>query len=229
MRFYKLNLTADEKIIGQYPQTKIIEQGDFGLEKNIRLGHFGPIGELLNKPKLRFEDNALVTDAVDNIYLSYSLFLIISSDLLDLFIEFTLKSFKTYDVFISHRSKVFDYKLFHVDYPSNDEFINFERSEFYIGKRGVPPSDLLVEIHHFEEYLKRQKQAKADYPGSNLLCKKLMLDLSQCELDLFRLTVGPALGYFVSEKLKNVIETEGFTGFAFKEIEEDTKIEVLYG
>ena len=59
--------------------------------------------------------------------------------------------------------------------------------------------------------------------------KKVILNLSNIEMDLFRISNTPASGYYVSEKLKNAIEKEKFTGFAFQEIEDmDNRIEVVY-
>jgi hypothetical protein len=50
-------------------------------------------------------------------------------------------------------------------------------------------------------------------------------------LDLFRIinidSIG--IGYYVSERLKNPIEEQKFTGFAFNDIEEiDKRIKVIY-
>lgn len=57
----------------------------------------------------------------------------------------------------------------------------------------------------------------------------IVFDLSKVNEDFFRIINAPYSGYFVSEKLKNAIEKEKFTGFAFQEIEEmDTRIKVIY-
>lgn len=228
MKFFKLTLSTDEKIIGRYPQSiEMITIGDWGLKENFQLGYFGPIKNLGRLPETKIQDNAIATDIVESAYLRESFFLIMNQKFVDFLIQFKIPAYELFESPVHHKKVIHNYKLFHIEYPSNDLFINFRKSEFYIGKRGLPPSDLLVEIHHFKEYLKRQKQTKLEHPGNNLLCKKLILDLSKCEYDLFRLAVVPALGYFVSERLKNSIESKGFTGLDFKEIEEDPKIEVI--
>lgn len=227
MKFYRLTLSTDEKIIGRYPQsTEMLRIGDFGKDENFKLGIYGPITNLDIHPITKLQSQAFLTTVIDSSYLRPQYFLTVRIELINLFDNFNIPDFEVFESPVHHNNKVYDYKLFHIDYPSNDELIDFKSSEFYVGKRGLPPSELSVSVNTFEEYLILQKQVKIDYEGNNLLCKKILLDFSQCNLDMFRLTVVPALGYFVSEKLKHAIEERGFTGFDFKEIEVDPKIEV---
>ena len=66
--------------------------------------------------------------------------------------------------------------------------------------------------------------------GYWLRCDQLIFNLSKATEDLFRITDVPfGHGYYVSERLKEAIEKERFTGMAFKEIEEYNKrIKVIY-
>ena len=61
-----------------------------------------------------------------------------------------------------------------------------------------------------------------------LLHKSVTLDLHNTTEDMFRIVNAPPSGYFVSEKLKNAIEENGFTGMEFKEVSELDKVEVVY-
>ena len=72
---------------------------------------------------------------------------------------------------------------------------------------------------------------KLIWEGSVITFDVLYLDFSKLNKDLIRIididSVG--IGYYVSEKLKTAIEKEGFTGFAFQEIEEmDDRIKCIY-
>jgi hypothetical protein len=61
-----------------------------------------------------------------------------------------------------------------------------------------------------------------------LLHSIVTLDLSKATEDMFRIINAPSSGYFISEKLKNAIEENGFTGMAFTEVGKLDKIEVIY-
>ncbi len=44
---------------------------------------------------------------------------------------------------------------------------------------------------------------------------------------MFRLSIDPLSGYYVSERLKNKMEEEDFTGLVFKEVSHLKKVEVF--
>jgi len=230
MRFYKLTLSTDEKIIGRYPQsTEMVTTGDFGFNKNFNLGYEGPIKKLNILPETKLEDKAVLTDIVDSCYLISPYFLIVNPNLITLFIKFNLPDYEVFDSPVHHKGDINKYQLFHIEYPSNDEVIDFSKSKFYIGERGQAPSNAIRKVDNFKHYKKVQQHVKIEFSGKNLLCKELTLDFSKNSFDLFRLTVVPALGYFISERLKDAIEGKGFTGFDFKEIDSDKcNIKVIY-
>jgi hypothetical protein len=229
MKYYRLATSADEKFIGQFPQTKMIKLGDFGLEENMRLGYEQPIKKLTNPPEIQLEDGAIISDALDSIYLTYSFFLIINNNLLRLFKEVNLPYFEVFDIPVFYHKKVLEYKLFHIDYPKNDNFINFSKSSFYVGQRGKDPDYFIKIISDYEEYTQMKEKLKVENTRKHLLAKEIVLDLSDNKFDLFRLTVDYSMGYYISEKLKSKIEELKYTGFDFKEIEDvDSKIRVIY-
>lgn len=112
-----------------------------------------------------------------------------------------------------------DYKLFRLSQTYQRELIDFEKSEFYIGD--FINYDLIgdsIKIEDYDKYIiTREELSKKN---KLLKYKKVILNLSNIEMDLFRISNTPASGYYISEKLKNAIEKERFTGFAFQEIEE---------
>ena len=82
-------------------------------------------------------------------------------------------------------------------------------------------------INDYENFLHIRNEL--DNKNKFLKDIKIVLNLSKIDLDLFRIINAPASGYYVSEKLKNAIEKERFTGFAFQEIEDmDDRIKVIY-
>jgi hypothetical protein len=149
------------------------------------------------------------------------------------FVEF-LKSynigeFQTWDLKVHQNGNIFnDYKLFRLSETYQRKVIDFENSDFYIGN--FINYDFIGEqviIHNYEDFLMKRNELSL----KNMLIKhkKINLNLTNINLDFFRIANTPASGYYVSENLKNIIEKERFTGFLFKEIEEmDKRIKVIY-
>ncbi|PKH49709.1 hypothetical protein CXF68_02920 [Tenacibaculum sp. Bg11-29] len=61
-----------------------------------------------------------------------------------------------------------------------------------------------------------------------LLHKNVILDLSKTNEDMFRFFNAPPGGCFVSERLKNDIEENGFTGMEFTEVSELDRVNIIY-
>jgi hypothetical protein len=224
MKFYWLRIGSNRKIFGPaYPQTEIVRMGDFKLDLDVRhekprLGQDGPIRKLDEVPALAFRKSAKVTDALMNVYLSEEYFLLITDRLLRVLVESRLPEFETFTIPVHRGDEVLSYHLFHLAYPSNG-LVDFARSEFYIGKMWQPASGPIVKAPDLASHVQMEKEVRESHPGEELLCKRMVIDLSSCEYDLFRLTVVPPLGYFISERLKQRIEALGYTGFDFKEID----------
>ena len=121
-----------------------------------------------------------------------------------------------------------DYDLFIISDTYQRQLIDFDKSDFFVGD--FLNYDLIgdsIQIEDYDKYVITREELNKK--NKLLKYKKVILNLSNIEMDLFRISNTPASGYYVSEKLKNAIEKEKFTGFAFQEIEDmDNRIEVVY-
>jgi len=124
--------------------------------------------------------------------------------------------------------------MFHLCHSEEMKLVDFSNSVFEVGKLGDWRDPSIRQPAHIENYntfLNLKDVLSEQNDNSVLRCQKLILNLSEIDLDMFRLSNLPGLfnGYFVSDHLKKVMEKKGFTGMAFKEIEEyNKKIKVIY-
>ena len=145
---------------------------------------------------------------------------------IDFLNKFNLGEFQIWDLKVHHNKNILDdYCLFILTKTYQRELIDFSESEFCVGSFFDYNSiGETLNINNYEEFL----QVRDELGSKNkfLKDKNIILNLSKMDLDLFRIINAPASGYYVSEKLKTAIEKEGFTGFAFQEM--DDRIKCIY-
>jgi len=217
--------------IGKYPQDGGVKKvGSFHINCPV-LGWDNPVTEIPILPELIISTRAKPTSYITNTAIP-NWFLIIKNYFIDFLNDFSIQDHQFWQLKVHHKSSIInDYSLFHLSYSSENEYVDFANSSFYLGKmtdfKYVGDN---VNISSYDNYLSfREVSEKED---SNLMLKasKIVLDFQNVKEDLFRLTNVPNIGgYFVSEKLKNAIEKNKFTGMAFKEINDnDENIKVIY-
>ena len=156
-------------------------------------------------------------------------FMVLKKHFIDFLNKFNIGEFQIWDLKVHHNKNILDdYCLFILTKTYQRELIDFSESEFCVGSFFDYNSiGETLNINNYEEFL----QVRDELGSKNkfLKDKNIILNLSKMDLDLFRIINAPASGYYVSEKLKTAIEKEGFTGFAFQEIEEmDDRIKCIY-
>ena len=156
-------------------------------------------------------------------------FMVLKKHFIDFLNKFNIGEFQIWDLKVHHNKNILDdYCLFILTKTYQRELIDFSESEFCVGSFFDYNSiGETLNINNYEEFL----QVRDELGSKNKFIKdkNIILNLSKMDLDLFRIINAPASGYYVSEKLKTAIEKEGFTGFAFQEIEEmDDRIKCIY-
>ena len=156
-------------------------------------------------------------------------FLVLKRYFIDFLHNFKIEGFQTWDLKVHHKKNILnDYCLFILTQTHQNDLIDFSKSEFCIGD--FFDCNFISEtlyINDYENFLHIRNEL--DNKNKFLKDIKIVLNLSKIDLDLFRIINAPASGYYVSEKLKNAIEKERFTGFAFQEIEDmDDRIKVIF-
>ena len=221
MKYYKLTYSIDENEVGCFPQSETAENYNFLLSEKSIL-EINPIPILKKKAKL--------TSLLLSVPITIPK-LIIDDESLNF-----LKFYLTNNYYLSTKIKVKkgnnffdDYNLFVLLETSDEIIVDFEKSIFFEGSNSNwQYKGDIIKIITLQDYINNlKKDGNSDYC---LKTRFLFLNFSGLKKDIIYIEKTSLIGgYFVSEKLKNAIEKEGFTGFAFQEIEEmDKRIKVIY-
>lgn len=227
MKYYKLIESINTKEIGVYPQViktnQALEIQEFGLGFNEHIQKQFILPEPILQNKAR-ETTMISVTAINN-----NVFLVLKNYFIDFLKDFKIADFQSWKIYAYHKKQlVAYYSLFHLSYPSQKELIDFEKSRFKV-KDSLNNISLEKKFRNFHDY--QTDWERLIWKGSVITFDILYLDFSMLNLDLIRIinidSIG--IGYYVSERLKNAIEEQKFTGFAFQEIEEiDKRIKVIY-
>jgi hypothetical protein len=157
-------------------------------------------------------------------------FLILKNYFIDFLYDFGITEMQRWNIKVKHVNKYYDdYSLFNHNCSLQRSLIDFENSSFFLGKF----SDYLyvgkdLKISNYDNYLNMQDVLRMK-DDNFLKYSKIILNLDAVNMDMFKLWITPLAGYYVSEKLKNAIEEQRFTGFKFTEIDKiSDKIIVNY-
>ncbi len=227
MKYYKLENSLEVSVIGKYPQSKE-SKNTADINTVVNFGWEGPITSLPVLPEPILQDKARDTTFI-NIHMNSLLYLTVKNFFLEFLSDFHIGEYQYWNIKVEHKKKILNnYSLFHLSYPSQERYVDYKNSEFYIGKLTdwQYRSDDISILNH-KNYL----STKEVLINNNLYpkCNSIVFDLSNVKEDMFRLIDTPGDGYYVSERLRNGIERNNYTGMAFKEIEEvDKRIKVIY-
>lgn len=230
MSYYKLRNTIDIKQIGKYPQSVLPKS--IG---NIReLGYDNKRINNLLLPEPVLHAKAKLTTYLQIDIIDSFRFLVIQNRFLNLLKEYELGPYQSWTLNIEHNDSIVkDYSLFYLVNMIEDSLIDFSKSELLIGKLGDwkdPSIRKKIKVDDYQHYYNLLEVLKESKDNSEIRYDKLVFDLSKTKLDMFRLGNNSLLlGYFVSERLKNAIEAESFTGLEFIRIEDiDERVEIVY-
>lgn len=222
MKFYSFSYNS-----GNIEETGTLFQsinGIFGDIQNGSLPFEGKIDQEFALPEIYLEKKAKHTDLLNSVIIP-PWFLVLKKGFIDFLNNYKLDEIQSWNIKVHQNKLIYDeYSLFFLNFPKQDEVINFRESDFYIGKYSeFQYEGERMTITSYSEYL--QKRKKLESLDGDLLIKfrSILLDLKNIKTDLFRIINAPLSGYYVSEKLKTAIIEKGFTGIEFKEINEMNK------
>ena len=231
MKYYWLTNNIDPKIIGKYDQS----ESAYNAPQLYDIGQNGEITENFIVPEPYVHPKAKLTSYLSSVPISNVKFLILKKEFIIFLKKFKIHEFQTWDMRVHHKEKVInDYCLFHLGYTSQKKYVDYKNSEFYIGNvKDFKWIGETIKVSDYENFLSTREVLRTQ----KLMLKgnKLILNFKEANEDLIRITDTPPIvgskGYYISERLKNAIEKNGFTGMTFKEIEEidnRKRIEVIY-
>jgi hypothetical protein len=227
MRHYYLSVSIDNREVGIYPQSTNCKT--FGNIQEFGLGVNRPVENII-LPEIILENKSEFTNFLSNTAISRDVFLIINDDFLSLIKKHcNVNQYQYWKLNILHKEHtITNYNLFHLLYPSTECLINFNSSYFTVidNKTGEKTKKSYL---NYTKYI--EDWNKLMYLGKTLAIESLYIDFRKIDSHLIRIaninTI--CIGYYVSERLKNAIEEQNFTGMAFQEIEEmDKRIKAIY-
>jgi hypothetical protein len=226
MKYYRLSYNSlNEKITGTQFQCITGSVGDM---QNDNLPFEGKIENDFELPIPILEDKANLTPYLNVMFIS-SWFLVLENNFITFLKQFNFDEIQTWSIIIKQKNKINDnYSLFYIPKAYQSEVINFKESVFYSCDFFNHIDNIKKEeINDYENYLKIRE--KVDNENRILKYNTLVLNLNNFDKDFFRLINCPFGGNFVSERLKNEIQKNGFESMMFEEIESiDNKVKVIY-
>jgi len=228
MKFFVLSDSIDYKEIGCFPQSQtFINVGS--IHDDDLIMHNGLISKKIILPELQLMNKANLSTIISS-PVSNNDFLVSKNYFIEFIKNFKIGEIQYWNILVHHKKTIInDYSLFYMFNKNQDDIVNFKESNFLVGSGNdyfTRKNYKLVNINNYDDYIKMKEMLKDE--GLIIISDELILNLTNLDLDMFRLNVHTG-GYFVSERLKDAIEQNRFTGMRFQEIEEfNSYIKVIY-
>lgn len=227
MKFYRIQHNwSRTREVGIFPQIqKMYSLGDFDSLVNIFMAlKNGPIENEWVIPEPILHNRAKPTTMINGGTISSLILLMFKDQFVDFLKCFKIGEFQAWPMKVHHKKEVLnEYLLFHLSNPSDGKYVDFENSEFFIGKQEIYEDQKigkLVKIKNHQEYLNISEIIREEDKRLNIQCPKLVLDFENATEDIIRFAELPQAGYYVSERLRDAILSKRFTGMDFLEINE---------
>lgn len=222
MKYYKLKLSTKPEVIGKvFPQiSRVKDASNYDRDTSNSIYTAGVWGEV--KVDLNVPDYLLHYHSKRTSFLSFhaTQFLLIERKLVELFENFKLPIKQIFETSIESRKKNYDYFLFYL--PENYyQYIDFKRSTFALvpmrGKKNVVVEPDINSLEEFDSWINEYPYLIRSNPKKmKIVAVNIFLNTNLIEYDFFRI-IGPVgmSNYFVSERLKNAMQENGFTGVEY--------------
>lgn len=228
MKYYNLRPSSNVKEVGDIPQSQECIVGD--IQQDF-IPWEGKIDFDFKLPEPNLEKKSKQTSYINVVAIHSYLFLVIDDNLLAFLKNYNIGNHQNWKIntWYDKKELIKKYNLFLLNDTKQDKYIDFSKSEFY--SRKLSDWDNLdfqkhVFVKNYKEYLFQKELLRKD--KLMLLHKNVTLDLSKANEDMFRFLNAPPGGYFVSERLKDDIEKNGFTGMKFTEVSQLDRVNIIY-
>ena len=225
MKYYRLRHSFEKKELGHFTQIqkttwngRPFDKGSFAMQLL-----FDPIPTNPAIPALEFYKSAKTTSLIQMVEIGLRLHLTINDAFLDFLEPYCNGSFQTWKIKATKKEVDYTYYIFYLDEYKSD-FINYDKSIFKLfeclGGFHYKDLDQEIKITSDVDFLDKCREFPGLYGIPELQPIKIVLNTSNQEVDFFRCAHNGMAGYYVSERLKESIQENGFTGMRFEEIEE---------
>ncbi|WP_298307767.1 hypothetical protein [Flavobacterium sp.] len=236
MKYFRIRNSINQEEIGHYEQVQRYEwKGIINTKEDF--SENGLFGRVESNPALPIPYLYRATKPTSLLHtiIPINRYLVIKEELL-VFLKPLLGTFQSWEIQVKKQMKDYKYYIIHIDYPQNN-FINYEKSVFKLYKKDENYNEIELEkeikIESDEDFLNKKRYYALQGVGIGypfLKEVKITFNCSKINFEIFRCSFLPYAGYYVSEKLKNEIEKQGFTGIIFEELDminNLTKIEII--
>ena len=225
MKYYRISYSIEKKIIGHNPQVqkttwdgRPYDKGSFAMQLL-----FDPIPINPAIPTFELYKSTKITSLIHMGVVSGHLYLIFNESFLEFLKPYCNGAFHIWKIKATKKEVDYTYYIFYLDEYKSD-FINYDKSTFKLfedlGAFQYKDLDQEIKITSDVDYLDKCREFLGLYGIPELQPVKIVLNTSNQEVDFFRCAHNGMAGYYVSERLKEAILENGFTGMRFEEIEE---------
>lgn len=215
MKFFSLEHEYLDEIIGPCPQSEgMSDYYDYKKQNSIRNLGYDKSGTP-DLDAIKLVKGARLADLLSVALIPSLAGKIVSNDLKSLLLNFKLPSHHFFEAkVVDHLNLPLNqqaYYLFRVSEHQN-QYINFDRSEFYIHRRGVGKIDS-INIQCAEDLEKSPREQGLE--AGHWVAPLFITLYPEAQFDIF--CFRRFADFFVSENLKNAIESASLTGMRFAE------------
>lgn len=213
--YYKITNSTDLREIGISGQVQTIVP-EFSTTEQYESINKLPLKDRVDfsfvPPAFKLEAKARKTDWLNNVFVN-SRMITISPNFFNLMKGFSLPNHQVFPASVFYKGVEFNYYLVYFYPPVEEEFVDFERSDFIRAHFGFFKEKL--EINSLEDYKIAKDQIQLPY---GISFSKMVLKQDVINCDIFRFALL-GLGIYISENLKTAIEAAGLTGMQITPIE----------
>lgn len=213
MKYFKIQLSIINQFVGNIASNKMDDKYNYGGINSVHnLPQRGKIEFQPNFNSVEILNTAKLKDIISSITIPNS-GIMVSDNLLEVIREFKLPyETQIFDVNVIYKGDKFHYNYLYIYDSKEEEIFDFENSLFIKTEFNLPKSDFFK-----LKYNELKRRSLEDY--EEITPKSIMLNTEKINTDIFRLDLTNS-GYYVTEKLKNAIESSGCNGIEFIPINE---------
>lgn len=218
MRFFKVEHSINPSEVGIFDQVQrfYVSPHTFEPHAFMDIPLEGKLDPKKKFPQLFLEKEAKWTDFL-HIVPGAGNFLLVSPRTFSLILKHEVDVYQSYEVNVTREKEIYPYHLLRFVWPRDREYFDWDKSVF--GHTTYMWREIIAEMH-FKDYEEFYAFKKTLFQKKeHLVVRKLFLQEDTIKKDIFRLLFTSS-GVYVSERLKDALQSEDITGCRFVPLED---------
>lgn len=220
-KYYKLLPSVDMKVMGVSIQSQKHLPNEGWMYGNsdsyMTIAGEGKINYEPTFPIFGLEKKAKVTDFIFGVNTGTN-WLLINQRFLDVLKKFNIDEYQVFNVKVKTKTEeLLDYFMLFINYGRDKNYVNWEKTKFRHTTQFWQKDIKALTFQDFEAFKKLNLELYL--LKEDIALESLHLKNSEISTDIFRLC-GVERGFFVSERVKNELESKKITGIQFIETTE---------